>query len=69
MKPTIHRYIIELDPREVNVGSAHLLALAGVPFGRVPFATASTTNPLSGLERIEFRLFVDAEKHKHESKP
>ena len=69
MKPTIHRYIIELDPREVNVGSAHLLALAGVPFGRIPFASVATTNPLSGLERIEFRLFVDENQRKHESKP
>ena len=69
MKPVLHRYIIEIERDEVYAGwPAPLLALAGVPDGRIPFATASTTNPLSGLARIEFRLFVDADQTQHKAK-
>jgi len=56
-QPTLHRYILEADATEIGLTAA--VRVARLPQGRFPIACGASKNPLTGLDRVEFRLFVE----------
>ena len=61
-QPTMHRYILEAETIEAHASDLGLrtsIQLARLPQGRFPIYSTVFENPLTALECVEFRLFVE----------